>query len=172
MSIGDPEEPVLYNYRSADPYFAQMHLLGAKRRIHWIDQQDRDSQETLDLALEADAAAAEACLALDHERHMVTLNSLQRQALEDCVYALNRLSMEVQCTLTRVEPIAAVPMPYLVAYLLFWRSYQPVCFRALRLPPSMRVCTDRARLKKWQPPSKRVTEIEDRYMSMMGQRLY
>lgn len=166
------DEPVLYPYRDADPYFAHLHLLGARRRLKWIEQDDRKANETLSLALEADAAAAESCLALDHDRQVVLLTEPQRQALEDCVYALNRLVLEVQCELTRVQPLGPASVHHLVAYMLFWRNYQPICFKILKLPKTLRVFTKHVRLKHWLPAFKSQRDLELRYGELLAQPLH
>lgn len=169
MSISRPDDPTPSIHREYDPFFCTTHLPGVRRRQRWIEGDDKQFQETFALALEADCAATEACLALEHERELLALNASQRSALDDSVYALNRLVLELQCYLLRIAPIGKPAIHHLVAYLIYWRKIGPQCYAILHLPEIMRVRSRPTPLNKWRPSVRSLEDIRVRYANSWAQ---
>lgn len=146
-----PEPIVCHAYRDADPFCGHLHLPAVRRRQSFLDQESKEARELMNIAMEADAAAAEACLCLEHDRLTTGLSPQQRDALRECTYALNRLVLEIQCEMNRIPPIGPSARLPLVTYMVLWRSFGPQCFDALNLPVTLRVPGAPARLRAWQP---------------------
>jgi hypothetical protein len=161
MAVGVAENPVTYPYRGIDPFEAHLHLPATPRNARGIG--DGGHKEMLDIVLEADASAAEACLVFEHNQQLLTLGEGRRKCVNDCLYALNRLTVEMQCALNRIDPLPPSNRQHLVAYLLLWRQIVAPCFGLLGLPDCMRVDTRLALLNLWRPLPRSLTHIRLSY---------